>query len=190
MIYRNVLSTLFFIIILSFVARADDDEVDVRDLPIRERIFVGGNLGLQISNINTSVVISPMVGFRFTNRFSSGMNLTYQYYRDRGWGNLAGFTSVTHIYGGSVFVRYRVTRQFFAHAEYEALNLDSQMAWQLNTPGSEGRFWEQNYFLGGGYRAPLGARANLNLMLLYNFNNSSVVYFQNPIFRLGVDVRL
>jgi len=187
---KTQLSVVFFILFLSITLHSRaDEETDVRDLPIRERIFIGGNLGLQIGNINTSVVISPMIGYRITNRITSGMGLTYQYYRDTGWGNLKGFTSVIHIYGGSLFTRYHVTRHIFAHAEYEALNLDSQMGWKLD-PANKNRFWEQNYFAGGGYRTPLGPRANLNLMVLYNFNSQSVVYFQNPIFRIGIDVRM
>jgi hypothetical protein len=166
-----------------------DDEPNVKDLPTRERIIVGGNLGLQIGNISTVVIISPSIAYRVTNRLTSGLGLTYQYYRNRGWGNMSGFTSVIHLYGGSLFSRYSITRQFFAHAEFENLSLDSQMGW-LTTPGDKERFWEQNYFLGGGYRAPMGPRAALNIMLLYNFNNNSVVYFQNPIFRFGVEVNL
>ncbi|MFW5707491.1 MAG: hypothetical protein ACOCX0_02710 [Bacteroidota bacterium] len=168
---------------------ADDEEPDVKDIPFRERIIVGGNLGLQISNINIMVVISPLVGYRITNRLTSGGGLTYQYYRDSGWAGLTGFTTVTHIYGGSVFSRYQITRDFFAHAEYEALNLDSQLNWEVN-PETRSRFWEHNYFLGGGYRAALSDRTHLNLMVLYNFNRDSRVYFQNPVFRVGIDVRL
>jgi hypothetical protein len=185
------ISKLIFTILLlviPVVLFADEDE-NVRNLPTRERILVGGNLSLQIGNISTSVVISPNVGYRITNRLTSGLGLTYQYYRNRGWGNLAGFTSVIHIYGGSLYSRYHITRQIFAHAEYEALNLDSQMGWLIN-PDSSTRFWEYNYFLGGGYRTRLGERASLNLMVLYNFNQNSLVYFQNPIFRLGIDVRM
>ncbi len=166
-----------------------EEEKDVKDMPTRERIFVGGNVGLQIGNINTMVVISPIVGYRLTNRLSPGIGLTYQYYRDTGWGEMSGFTAVTHIYGGSTFARYRITPQFFAHVEFEALSLDSQMGWR-NDPDRDTRFWEYNYFAGGGYRASLGGRTRLNLMLLYNFNTESVVYFQNPIFRIGIDVRL
>ncbi len=166
-----------------------NEEEDVKDLSTRERIFLGGNIGLQISNIYTTVNISPHVGYRLTNRLSPGIGLTYQYYRDTGWGSQSGFTAVTHLYGGSAFARYRILSQFFAHVEFEALNLDSQMGWR-NDPDRNSRFWEYNYFVGGGYRTFLGGRTHINLMLLYNLNNNSVVYFQNPIFRIGVDVRL
>jgi hypothetical protein len=186
------LSLAFLLLVIPFSLFADEDD-DVRDLPIRERILLGGNLSLQIGNINTYVVISPNIGYRLTNRLTSGLGLTYQYYRNTGLGAMTGSTSVLHIYGGSLFTRYHILPYIFAHAEYEALNLDSQMGWLVNpeTQGSQTRFWEHNYLLGGGYRARLGERASLNLMLLYNFNQNSLVYHgQNPIFRFGIDVRM
>lgn len=185
----KIISALLLFLVTFPLSLFAEDERDVRDMPFRERIFLGGNLGLQISNITTMVNISPLVGYRVTNRISSGVGLTYQYYRQSGWGNMAGFTSVTHLYGGSFFTRYRITRDFFIHAEAEALNLDSQLNWLVD-PETTNRFWEYNYFVGGGYRAALSDKTFINLMVLYNLNNSSVVYFQNPIFRIGVDVRL
>lgn len=170
----------------------NDDERDVRDMSARERIVFGGYLGLQIGNLITSVNISPTLGYLLTNRLTAGIGGTYQYYRDRGWGTSADFTSSTHIYGGSVYARYLIFRQFFAHVEYEALNLDSQIGFSPATGANpnDSRYWEYNYFAGGGYRTPLGPKVFLNLMILYNFNDSSAVYYQNPIFRFGVDVRL
>lgn len=185
---------LSFILLLLLVsiyplqATANDDETDVRDLPRKERFFIGGYLGLQIGTI-TSVNISPTIAYRFTNRFTGGLGATYQYYRDRAWGTSEDFSTTTHIYGGSAFARYNITPQFFLQTEYEALNLDSQMGFSLSSKPSE-RFWEHNYFAGAGYRARLGPKTYLNLMLMYNFNNESVVYYQNPMFRFGIDVRL
>lgn len=180
-------TSVLLLLILPFQANADDEE-NVRDLPTRERIYVGGYIGLQIGTI-TAVVISPTVAYRFTNRYTMGVGGTYQYYRDRGWGISPQFSASTNIFGGSVFARYNITRQFFAHTEFEALNLDSQMGFGTGS-SLDGRFWEYNYFAGGGYRAPLGPRAYLNIMILYNFNSESVVYYQNPVFRFGLDVRL
>jgi hypothetical protein len=164
-----------------------DDEKDVKDMSTRERIFVGGYIGLQFGTI-TSVNISPTIGYRLSNKLSAGVGGTYQYYRNRGWLLVSDVSYSTHIYGGSVFARYLITRQFFAHGELEALNLDSRIGFSANP--SENRFWERNYFLGGGYRQALGPRTFLNIMLLYNFNNNSVIYYQNPIFRFGLDVRM
>ncbi len=186
---KNILAFLlaFFMLTAPFTVLASDEE-DVKDLPFRERLYVGGYLGLQIGTI-TAINISPTVAYRFTNRITGGVGGTYQYYRDRGWGVNPEFSTSTHIYGGTVFTRYNITPRIFAQVEYEALNLDSQMGF-LSGSSAGGRFWEHNYFAGGGYRAPLGPRAYLNLMLLYNFNSESVVHYQNPVFRFGIDVRL
>jgi hypothetical protein len=165
----------------------NDDEKDVKDMTTRERIFVGGSLGLQFGT-STAIVIAPSIGYRLTNRLSAGVGGTYQYYRERSMFRLTNVTYSTHIYGGSVFTRYFFMRQLFGHAEFEALNHDSRLGVQQRSP--ESRFWEHNYFLGGGYRQQLGNRTFLNIMLLYNFNQNSVIYHQNPIFRLGIDVRL
>lgn len=180
-------TSVFLLLILPFQVIADDEE-NVRDLPARERIFVGGYIGLQIGTI-TAIVISPTVAYRFTNRFSMGVGGTYQYYRDRGWGISPEFSTSTNIIGGNIFARYSITRQFFAQTEFEALNLDSQMGFNTGSP-ADGRFWEYNYFAGGGYRTQISPRAYLNLIVLYNFNSESVVHYQNPVIRFGLDVRL
>lgn len=168
-------------------ARPSDDD-DVKNKRVRERIFVGGYVGLQFGDI-TVINISPTAGYRISNKFSAGLNGTYQYYRERSPFFNTSQYFITHIYGGSTFVRYHFIKQAFAHAEYEALNLETR---RIGTEAIErtGRFWEYNPLLGGGYRQALGARTHLNIMLLYNFNQDSKVYYQNPIFRIGVDVAL
>lgn len=178
---------LFFALSVSLSASYSDDEKDVKDMKTRERIFIGGNLGIQFGTI-TAINISPTIGYRLTNKLSTGVGGTYQFYRDRGWLQTSDFSYSTHIYGGSVFARYLIIPQLFAHAEFESLNLDSRIGINRNHDGN--RFWEQNYFVGGGYRQRLGPRTYLNLMLLYNLNSNSVIYYQNPIFRFGIDVRM
>jgi hypothetical protein len=161
---------------------AQEEEPDVRDMSTRERIFVGGFIGMQFGTI-TSVNVSPIVGYRITNRLSAGIGGTYQYHNDRSFGQ--SFT--TSIYGGGLFARFRVVDQVFLHAEYERLSLES---FRFGGEVERARFWEDNYFLGVGYRLRLGERVFFNIIVLYNFNQDSQAYFQNPILRFGVDVGL
>jgi hypothetical protein len=156
-----------------------EEEKPVKERKFKERIFFGGGLGLQFGTI-TAINVSPLVGYRITEKLSTGISGTYQYYHNR------QFNMSTDIYGGGLFTRYLITRMLFVHAEYEVLSLRSANFLMANESGK--RFVEQNYFAGGGVRLHLGGRTYLNLMLLYNFNENSYVHFQNPMFRFGIDV--
>lgn len=164
---------------LHTMASGQDDEKPVKEREFKDRIFFGGGLGLQFGTI-TAINVSPLVGYRITEKLSAGLSGTYQYYHNR------QFDMSTDIYGGGLFARYLITRMLFVHAEYEALSLRSENFWLANQSGK--RFMEQNYFAGGGVRLHLGGRSYFNLMLLYNFNENSYVHFQNPMFRFGIDV--
>jgi len=175
---------LICFLLSGFVLKAQEiEEPDVRDLTIRERFFVGGFIGLQFGT-QTAINISPIAGFRFTNRLSAGVGGTYQYFNDRFFGR----SIITHIYGYSFFTRFTVIPRAFLHAEFEQLSLQSREERILDQPGE--RFWETNWFLGAGYRQPLSERVWFNVMVLYNFNQESKAYFQNPIFRFGINVGL
>ncbi len=173
---------LLIIFSLSFngLFAGNNDEPDVRDMSFRERLFAGGSLGFSISDYATFVDVSPIMGFRITNRISAGVGLNYHYYHERVMGR------GTHIYGGKTFARVLIIPQVFVYGEYEMLNLES-LYFGVN---NNNRFWEKNYFLGAGYRQQIGPKAFFNIMALYNFNDNSSVYFQNPLLRFSIEVGL
>lgn len=177
-----VLLILFpFLVFPQFGER--EGEPDVREMSTRERFFVGGFLGLQLGTF-TAVGVNAHGGYRFTNRLSAGVGGSYQYTNDRWLGE--SFSS--HTYGGSVFARFRVFDQAFIHAEQEWLSLLSRL--ELINPENRPRISEQNLLLGPGYAIRLSPRARINILLLYNFNENSQVYFNNPFFRVGLDISL
>jgi hypothetical protein len=45
-------------------------------------------------------------------------------------------------------------------------------------------------FVGGGYRQPVSNRVAIDLLILFNLNDSYNSPYSNPIFRLGVGVGL
>ncbi len=175
----NLLLLIIFVLSVTVLnAGNDNDEPDVRDMKFKERLFVGGYIGLLFGDY-TFINISPIAGYRLTNRLSAGLGLTYQYFQDRffGYG--------THTFGGNTFARFVVIPQAFIYAEYEMLNLESSYFFKDGN-----RFREYNYFLGAGYRQKIGRKAYFNLMLLYNFNDDSFIYFQNPVLRFSIEVGL
>ena len=160
------------------------DEPDVDELTPRERVFVGGFVGLQFGTF-TSIGVHLHAGYRITNRFSAGIGGIYQYTHDS-WG-IDSYSS--HTYGANVFARLRTFSNLFLHAEYEKLWLESRRP--LPGGGEDmPSVSEDNYLLGAGYALHLSHRTRVNLLLLYNFNEDSQAYMDNPFFRVGVDVSL
>ncbi len=166
---------------------AHGDEPSVSDLSPRERTFVGGFLGLQLGSF-TSISLNLHAGYRITNRFSAGLAGSYHFANDSWFGQ----SYSSHMYGGSVFARFRLYSTLFIHGEYERMRLESRLPPydpQFD-PDDRSTVTEDNYFLGAGYGIPLSERLRLNILALYNFNTESQAYLDNPFFRVGVDIFL
>lgn len=166
---------LIFSLLSSFsVAQEHDDTARKR---FSERIFFGGNIGLQFGTV-TFIDVSPLIGYELTEKLSAGVGATYQYYRYRDRFN--DFS--TNIYGGRVFSRYNILKNIFSHVEYEVLNLE---AFDL-----EKRINVTSILVGGGFRQQLGGRTYLNLLVLWNINESAYSPYRNPIIRGGISIGL
>lgn len=148
----------------------------------KDRIYVGGNIGASFGGL-TYVEVAPLVGYRFTEKFSAGPTLKYQFLRIN--------KISANNYGGGVFSRYLVFDNLFLHAEYEYLSRDLVYidAFTGRELGRE-RIAVNSVFAGGGYRQYLGQRAAFDLMLLYNLNDTPSSPYPNPIIRMGISVGL
>ena len=78
----------------------------------KKRITYGGGIGGGISNGVTSVNFSPILAYRFTDKFMAGPRLSYNYYSFQ---NSRGFSN----FGYSLLGRYMFNSQIFGHIEYE-----------------------------------------------------------------------
>ena len=136
-----------------------------------DKVYVGGNLGLGFGDV-TYVDVSPIIGYRITENFSSGIGFTYLYFRNR------IFDYEASTIGGSVFSRYNLTDQVFLHMEFQqqtytansiSLDVESQ---RVSVP----------YFLvGGGYIQPMGTNSSLFVSVLYDLIEDPFSLYQNPI---------
>ncbi len=143
-----------------------------------DKVFIGGNLGIQFGTV-TFADVSPLVGYKFTEKISAGIGATYQYYhyKDR------YYDFETDVYGGRVFARYNFTDYLFGHAEYEHLNLET-------FDFKRRRVDVVSVMAGAGYIQRISDRAGIVAMVLYNFTESVYTPYQNPIFRVGFVVGL
>jgi len=140
-----------------------------KSFDIKDKFFAGGNFGLQFGNM-VLVDISPLVGYRVTNKLSVGLGFTYTYFKNY------DIHYSTSIYGGRLFSRYFILDNLFLHGEYEILNGE----WRYND-----RFNITSILAGAGYRQPIGSSAAFDIMALWNFNESVDSPYSNPIIRAG-----
>lgn len=161
--------------------------------PLRERLFFGGNFGLQFGTV-TNIEISPLAGIYLTPRLAVGPGIRYEYFKS----NYPGYVPYeTHIYGGTVFARYMAIKDLseaiglglnfglFGHAEYEILSLESKYFKIGAPPDADGRFNLHSVLIGGGIFQPIGRRGGFLIMVLWNLNETASSPYSNPIFRIG-----
>jgi hypothetical protein len=73
-----------------------------------------------------------------------------------------------------------VTQDFFAHAEFQLLNMD------IYDPFYLGRKTIPSLLLGGGYRMPMGDRASMSFLVLFDVIDDRYSPYINPILQFGV----
>lgn len=157
--------------------------------PSSRRLFFGGNLALQFGTY-TDIEVSPIAGYWITPRIAPGVGIKYEYYK-------SPFVSGTHIFGGSIFTSTLVIKNvnqvidlihsdlgILAHAEYEALSLDNRY-FNLSGYSTAGRFIQQNFYIGGGIRQPVGENGAFYLLVLWNLNQDMNSFYASPVFRVG-----
>ncbi len=173
--------SLFFVLLLSlsfaFRGMAQDEGYtppprpvhnDVPKPDILERLYFGGNIGLQIGQGGYFAGIAPLAGYRITEKFSAGISLSYfRYDIATPYGQYQN-----NIYGGSVFARYFVLPNVFIHVEPKVLN----GYW---ADGERSNLYP--VLAGVGYRGKMAGRMSFYAMVLYDLNYSVLSPEASPI---------
>lgn len=175
--------SLFSLTIMAQRRTTSDEKF--KNTNIERPFFTGGSFGLQFGTI-TAIDVSPILGYRFTENIVAGVGATYQYYRN---GRYIPAIQ-TDIYGGRVFARFYFLEKLFIHGEAELINFE-RIAFIPGTGSSQSeRIWENNLFLGGGFRQLIGEFTSMHISILYNFNQGPYSPFSNPQIRIGFDISL
>jgi hypothetical protein len=180
--YNTILFSLFLFVSFS---SAFGQPVRQQAPPLRERLFFGGNLGLQFGTI-TNINVSPVIGLWVLPRIAVAAGPEYTYYKDPYYS--------TDIFGGKVYSEFVLIQDLnnilpvgihmglFFHAEYESLSLESAV-WNPNLPST--RFQINTTLIGGGISQQLGRRSSMNFILLWVVNDSGYSYYSNPEVRIS-----
>jgi len=172
---------IIFVLLLSISHFAISQKDSIPTNPFRNKLYTGGGVGLQIGGV-TLIEVSPILGYIITNKLSVGIGASYQFMKIREY-NISSNT-----YGGSVFSRYTIWRNIFAHAEYELLNFENITLY--NNVISKQRMYVSSLFVGGGYRQMIGENSAMVLLVLWNLNETPYTPYTNPILRIGVEIGL
>lgn len=165
----------------------------------RDKIFFGGSVGMVFGTV-TRVDILPEVGMWVLPQWAIGFGGRYTFRKDHYnfingesstykahiWG-VSGFTQILPIpdldkafkigiHGGPIF-----------QGEWEGLYMDKgTIDPNAINPGNKG--WVHIILVGAGYRFPLGERAALNLLVMWDLTNSKYSpYTTNPLLRVNIN---
>jgi len=154
---------------------------------ISERLFFGGNIGLQFGTY-TQIEISPIVGIWLMPRIAVAIGPTYRYYKDQ--------YNATDIYGVKSYMEFMVIQDInrvlpmgvhtgiFFHAEDEWLSLKTSY-WQTPPYENDDRFSINTVLIGGGLSQQIGRRSSLNFTILWPINESVYALYSNPEIRIS-----
>jgi hypothetical protein len=169
-------------LVYTAAAQKGDRFESYHDISYKNSFFTGGSLGFQFGSV-IMIDVSPQAGYYPLEYIAVGAGFTYQYINNR-------LESVkANVYGGRAFARlyFPVFSSVFAHLEYE------YMAYQTDywrQPGDMEWINLNNFLAGVGYRQIIGGRSSINLMVLWNFNESKYALSTNPVIRIGFDIGL
>lgn len=181
---KHYVGILFVLIIASSSLYGQRERNDKP--PVRERLFFGGNLGLQFGTI-TDIEVSPLVGIWVLPRVAIAAGPSYRYYKDP--------YDRTSIYGGSSYVQFMFLQDLnniiplgihaglFIQAEYELLSLESSFF--RTNPDDAGRFFSGTGLFGGGISQYISERSALNLSFLWALNDEGYGIYGNPEIRIS-----
>ena len=162
------------------------------------RIIFGGGLGLGFGSV-TNVSVAPIVGYRITDNFSAGIGMGYQYVRVKDYypvydkNNTVIYKPYTaNIYSPSVWTRYVIWKNIFAHLEYEHNFMSFKEYYNnysvtLDILDRTVKYNAPSLLLGGGFRQPVSDRVSIVFMGLYDVIQDKYSPYKGTIaFRFGI----
>jgi len=166
---------------------------------LSDKIFFGGSIGLVFGTV-TRIDILPEVGMWVIPQWSIGIGGRYTYrkerfsvfggdsnpYKEHIWG-LSGFTEILPIPDLDKAFKIGIHGGIVFHGEWEGLYLDKGKL-DPSAVNPTGKGWVNMFMAGVGYRIPMGDRAALNILVLWDLtNNAYSPYTTNPLLRLSIN---
>lgn len=166
---------------LSFIGIAQPVELsqEKQSKFVKAKLYYGGYLNASFGSY-TVLGAAPLVGYKLNPKLSIGGQISYEYVNDKRY--LSDYE--TSSYGCSVFSRFRLTPQLYAHLEFEQMNYEF-----YDLDGSK-RGWVPFLFVGGGYSQPITPNTWLTAQVLFDVINDDNSPYKNwePYYSIGIGV--
>jgi hypothetical protein len=182
-------SSLSFAVQLDSTVTAKDSVVQKSENPQSQgsKWYYGGEVGFAFSSNYFSIGVDPLVGYKVTPKLSLGAKIGYTYISDDRYEPLPALNSSN--YGGSIFSRYRIIPQLYAHAEFAYWSYEN--AYGFTDDGYETeRVWVPFLLLGGGFSQMISPNVWAYAEVLFDvLNDSNSPYDEwDPFISVGVGV--
>jgi hypothetical protein len=191
---RKILLAIFLTVSLAQFASAQYTRPVEEDVPEKkgfdpQRLFFGGNFGLTFGNF-TFINVSPVVGYRLTDKFSAGtqINFIYQSNKISYASNVYDKSEYAYV-GLGVFGRFNPVKFLLINVQPEMNYIWGKTKYVSvsNTyeQKQEGKF-VPSVLVGAGAAIPTGGRGALIAMIQYDLvQNDLSPYGKNPFFSFG-----
>jgi hypothetical protein len=145
---------------------------------LRDRLYYGGSVIVSFGDV-TRIGIYPMIAYKLTPKLSAGVEAGYE------WLKYDNFDETANNYGGSVFGRYRIVPQLYAHAEYQMVNYEI-----FTSPTTSEREWIPFLLVGGGFAKLIGSNTWAYVEVLFDVlqDDHSPYDSNEPFVSAGVGV--
>jgi len=169
--------TLTFIFLLFTILLSAQSTTDEK--PFKEKLYTGGQFGATFGTY-TNVMISPMIGARFSEKVYAGLGIEYQYTKDKQYSQAKTYNQ----FGGRLFSQYNFAEKLYAHAELAGLSMEY---YNLT---SKTRNFVPFFYLGGGYRQKLSPKSFISFRVVFDVlqHKNSPYSAWEPIFSIGFGV--
>ena len=178
----NRLLTFSFALLLTFSFGWSQENVDFqeKDKPKMaaektSRVFTGGGMGLSLGSY-TRISIEPLIGYQVSPKLSVALKFRYEYFKDTRYRT----TFEGSNYGASIWGRYFVIPQLYAHAEYAFMKYDFSLTDE----------WIPFMLVGAGYQKKISKNTWVYGQVLFDVLQDQYSPYSSgePFYSVGISV--